>query len=273
MGDLWTKIEARVPAEIRAHHHHAFLDLVSMTATNPCMAFIIEHVKAGRITNEAGAWIVANAIRNIKTPTVALTLTQRIHEACIHETTAVEDFPVKIYGRFCDKKSPFIVRELIPFLAEKLFASAEHDIHHEIIMYVNALGNLGHDAAALHLLKVIEGQLTRHAHVRSAAVYQLMRVAATKPTVYTPILLDIIENVAESAEVRMAAITVLPYTRPTAEILNKLATRTWFDPSLQVVSYVYTTLKNIAELPNHSHPYTYIGEKAREALKLAKPQS
>merc|ERR1711970_917849 len=298
MGDLWTKIEARVPAEIRVHHHHAFLDLVSMTATNPCMAFIIEHVKAGRITNEAGAWIVANAIRNIKTPTVelmteliavlklvhvhrhqhltstvALTLTQRIHEACIHETTAVEDFPVKIYGRFCDKKSPFIVRELIPFLAEKLFAAAKHDIHHEIIMYVNALGNLGHDAAALHLLKVIEGQLTRHAHVRSVAVYQLMRVAATKPTVYTPILLDIIENVAESAEVRMAAITVLPYTRPTSEIWNKLAIRTWFDPSLQVVSYVYTTLKSIAELPNHSHPYTYIGEKAREALKLAKPQS
>jgi len=292
--DLWTKIEARVPAEIRAHHHHAFLDLVSMTATNPCMAFIIEHVKAGRITNQAGAWIVANAIRNIKTPTVelmteliavfklihvqghhltatvALTLTQRIHEACIHETTAVTDFPVKIYGRFCDKKSPFIVRELIPFLAEKLFAAAEHDIHH-IITYVNALGNLGHDAAALHLLKVIEGQLTRHAHVRSVAVYQLMRAAAAKPTVYRPILLDIIENVAESAEVRMAAITVLPYTRPTAEIWNKLAIRTWFDPSEQVVSYVWTTLKTIAELPNHSHPYTFIGEKAREALRLARP--
>ena len=175
------------------------------------------------------------------TSTVALTLTQRIHEACIHETTAVEDFPVKIYGRFCDNKSPFIVRELIPFLAEKLFASAEYDIHH-IITYVNALGNVGHDAAALHLLKVIEGQLTRHTHVRSVAVYQLMRVAAAKPTVYRPILLDIIENVAESAEVRMAAITVLPYTRPTAEIWNKLAIRTWFDPSEQVVSYVLSLI-------------------------------
>merc|ERR1719394_134979 len=173
---------------------------------------------------------------------------------------------------FCDSKSPFIVRDLIPFLAEKLFASAEHDTHH-IITYVNALGNLGHDAAALHLLKVIEGQLTRNAYVRSVAVYQLMRAAAAKPANYRPILLDIIDNVAESAEVRMAAITVLPYTRPTSEIWNKLAIRTWFDPSLQVVSYVYTTLKNIAELPNHSHPYTYIGEKAREALKLAKPQS
>merc|ERR1719430_73287 len=82
-----------------------------------------------------------------------------------------------------------------------------------------------------------------------------MRAAAAKPAIYRPILLDIIENVAESAEVRMAAITVLPYTRPTSEIWNKLAIRTWFDPSLQVVSY------------------TYIGEKAREALKLAKPQS
>merc|ERR1719462_1187223 len=149
-----------------------------MTATNPCMAFLIEHVKAGRMSSQGGAWIVANAIRNIKTPTVelmneliavfklihgqshphmtaiALTLPQRIHEACIHETTSVDDFPAKIYGRFCDSKSPFIVRDLIPFLAEKLFA------------------------AAVHLLKVIEGQLTRNAYVRSVAVYQLMRAAA-----------------------------------------------------------------------------------------------
>merc|ERR1719206_1699411 len=149
---------------------------------------------------------------------IALTLSQRIHEACIHETTSVNDFPAKIYGRFCDSKSPFIVRD--------------------IITYVNALGNLGHDAAALHLLKVIEGQLTRNAYVHSVAVYQLMRAAAAKPAIYRPILLDIIDNVAESAEVRMAAITVLPYTRPTSEIWNKLAIRTWFDPSLQVVSYV-----------------------------------
>merc|ERR1719206_1551351 len=70
--DLYTKIESRVPAEIRAHHHHAFLDLVSMTATNPCMAFLIEHVKAGRMSSQEGTWIVANAIRNIKTPTVQL---------------------------------------------------------------------------------------------------------------------------------------------------------------------------------------------------------
>merc|ERR1712013_950812 len=66
-------------------------------------------------------------------------------------------------------------------------ASAEHDTHH-IITYVNALGNLGHDAAALHLLKVIEGQLTRNAYVRSVAVYQLMRAAAAKPAIYRPIL-------------------------------------------------------------------------------------
>merc|ERR1712013_613860 len=32
-------IDSKDFAEIRAHHHHAFLDLVSMAATNPCMAF------------------------------------------------------------------------------------------------------------------------------------------------------------------------------------------------------------------------------------------
>merc|ERR1719447_2379679 len=105
-----------------------------MTATNPCMAFLIEHVKAGRMSSQGGAWIVANAIFKLihgqshpHMTAIALPLTQRIHEACIHETPSVNAFPAKIYGRFCDSKSPFIVRDLIPFLAEKLFASAEHD--------------------------------------------------------------------------------------------------------------------------------------------------
>ena len=61
-----------------------------------------------------------------------------------------------------------------------------------------------------------------------------------------PVILSLINNYAESDEVRMAAITALPYTRPNSTVCNKLALRTWWDPSNQVVSYIHTMLRSKA---------------------------
>ena len=68
---------------------------------------------------------------------------------------------------------------------------------------------------------------------------------------------------------------LLPYTRPDSAVFNKLAIRTWWDPSTQVVSYIHTMLKSMAELPNHTtmyagYPYS-VQEHARIALRLSKP--
>ena len=59
-------------------------------------------------------------------------------------------------------------------------------------------------------------------------------------------ILSLINNYAESDEVRMAAITALPYTRPDSAVFNKLALRTCWDPSNQVVSYIHTMLRSKA---------------------------
>merc|ERR1719292_91879 len=292
---LWAKIEARLPEDAKDTAHHSFLDLVSIGGTNPCVKYIIDAVKNHQLSGETGAWIVSNAIRSVKTPTkellkeltdllkhqavqenrnmvstVALSLTHLVHKACIDETSSIYDFPAKAYGRFCDQKSAVIARELIPFLAEKLSAAAETDIN-KMITYINALGNLGHDGAALHLLRAVEGRPSRHPHPRSVAVYQLVKTASRNPVLYRPVILALIENQVESEEVRMAAVTVLPYTRPYSSHLNTLAVRTWWEPSRQVAAYITTTLKTLAELPTHSHLYNLVSEKAQEAYRLAKP--
>lgn len=294
---VWGHIDSKLAMEVKEHHQHAWLDLLATCGTNPCIAYVIEAVKSNMVTGEAAAWILTNAVRSVKTPTqhvlteltallkhptiqsdrhlsatLALSLTHLVHMACIDKTTSVYNFPVKMYGKFCDEKSAIITQDLIPFLATKLFTTPETDSHH-ILTYINALGNLGHDAAAIHLIKFIEAkaQPTMDSLPRSIAVYQLIKTAMAKPHLYTPVLLSIIENVAECAEVRMAAITVLPYTQPSSHIMNKLAVATWWEPSTQVTSYIHSTLKTIASLPYHSTLYSAVGEKAKAALLLAKP--
>merc|ERR1711931_117526 len=62
------------------------------------------------------------------------------------------------------------------------------------------------------------------------------------------LLLSLIENSAENPEVRMAAITALTYCSPSTADLQKLAVRTWFEPSRQVASYIHSTLKTLSQL-------------------------
>merc|ERR1712240_833805 len=293
---LWQQIEASLPENLKVPAYNSFLDLVSISGTNPAIKFIIEEVKSGKLVGENAAMIVSNAIRSAKTPTkqllkelidllkhvaqqnnrnmvstVALAVTRLIHRACVHETSSVTDFPVKSFGRFCDEKTPEINRDLIPFLAEKLFAARKSDIN-QLLTYINALGNLGHEGAALHLLKVIDDG-SFDSHLRSVAVYQLRKTASTNPALYRPIILQLIANEAESDEVRMAAITILPRTRPASFHLNKLAIRTWWEPSKQVSAYITSTLHALAnpELARHSKIYKAVIEPAREAIRIAKP--
>merc|ERR1712180_527565 len=231
-----------LPENLKLAAYHSFLDIVSISGTNPAIKFIIDEVKSGKLVGENAAMIVSNAIRSAKT-----------------------------YGRFCDEKAPEITRDLIPFLAEKLFATRKTDVN-QLITYVNALGNLGHDGAAIHLLKVIDDG-SFDSHLRSVAVYQLRRAASRNPALYRPIILQLIVNAAESDVVRMAAITILPHTWPTSVHLNELAIRTWWEPSNQVSAYITSTLRALAnpELERYSKIYSVVSESAREAIKLAKP--
>merc|ERR1712098_233140 len=129
----------------------------------------------------------------------------------------------KAFGRFCDERSPVITRELIPFLAEKLTSAGPHNMH-QLLTYINALGNLGHHGAALHLLRVIEGVPSRDPLPRSVAVYQLIKAAKANPVLYRPVILALIANEAESEEVRMAAVTVLPWRGERIESAEKRPT-------------------------------------------------
>ena len=141
------------------------------------------------------------------------------------------------------------------------------------LVYINALGNLGLEESSYALLEVIEGKMTTHPHPRSVAVYKLIRSARTNPSVYRPVILSIIQNIAENEEVRMAAISVLPYTLPSSADMQKLAIRTWFESSQQVSSYITSTLKSLKGLPLQAPLYQKIAQKAEEAYKLAKPMT
>merc|ERR1712029_687938 len=90
------------------------------------------------------------------------------------------------------------------------------------------------------------------------------------PTEIRPILKSIIVNPVESAEVRIAAVSVLPFSQPSTAELQKLAIRSWMEPSEQVSSFIVSTLRSLAlsQVPE----LKTVGLKARSVLPLIKGQ-
>lgn len=286
----------KVEETLRAHHDvelamRVFFDLLSVTATNPCIKLLQEKVIGGEISGEIGSWVISNALRSLKTPTeeilsklfellknnkvqdsrpmkaaVTLGLTELVHRACIDPLISEKEFPVSIYGKFCNEESKVIKDELDPFLEEKIKDSSDSNINSAII-FVNALGNLGSKKSAEQLLKIIERKVLPSPHVRSLAVYRLIRSAKMNPVAYRNVFQSLIENPAENIEVRIAAITVLPFTSPSTATLQRLAIRTWFEPSNQVSSYIYSTLKAL----KNTGGMRELSMKATLALPLCKP--
>merc|ERR1712126_415864 len=265
--------------------------------TNPCVMLIKEKIVSGDIIKypETWAWIISNTMRTIRTPTKELIgelvellktehiernriiraayvmgLTELIHKACVNPLTIKNEFPYRIYGQMCYKDMPVIKETLIPYLSQKLSESSRTD-NNTVITFTTALGNIGTEESTEELLKVIEGKIPTPTYPRAIAVYMLIKPALIKPSIYKPIFLSIIENPAEHSDVKQHAIFGLVSSYPSSTDLQRLALRTWFEPSRQTVSLIYSTLKSLTQLSGSNPEYERLRIKAQLILPMAKP--
>merc|ERR1719427_1008615 len=157
------------------------------------------------------------------------------------------------------------VVQWIEYLKQELAVEQNQQIKLNI---VSAIGKLGH-VKAIEILKPIITSVQYNEMVRSLAIYSLQRVAVLEPAHVRPVLMSIIENIAERPEVRIAAVAILPHAQPTVAELKMIAVRTWLEPSKQVASFIYSTLKSLAvtEVPE----LKTLGLKVHTILPLVKP--
>merc|ERR1711971_1340848 len=269
-----------------------FHDVIAMIGTNPAIMLVKEHiVDTTMVDNVQAISMIQSALTAVRTPTlelitelitlvktqlkplaaertilynVAIVQTSNlIHKSCICPSKS-SLFPERIYGVFCTKESE-PVTQWIDFLKQELETSQNEQIKLNI---VTALGKIGH-AKAAKILSTIISNVQYNEMVRSLAVYSLQRVAKLEPARVKPILMTIIENIAERPEVRIAAVAVLPHAQPSIMELKMIAVRTWLEPSKEVASFIYSTLKTLTmtEVPE----LRLVGEQARGIITLVKP--
>uniref|UniRef100_A0A0K2UPJ9 Uncharacterized protein n=1 Tax=Lepeophtheirus salmonis TaxID=72036 RepID=A0A0K2UPJ9_LEPSM len=247
---------------------YLFYDILAMVGTNPSISYIKQLIGSDKIPIQYAPDVLESALRNIKTPTPELfnlvftmvktlkakspqlyyvstvSFSDLLHRACINPSSMVAQFPVHVYGNFCNPETPFIKDQYITFLESQIQGGSQGSKSEKVVL-INALGKLGHYKAVSTLVKVIQGKVSQEPMIRSLAVYALKRTAMQYPAKVKPILMSIINNPGEHPEVRIAAVSVLPFSSPSTTELQKIALRTWFEPSKQVTSFIYSTLKSL----------------------------
>ena len=273
-------------------------DVISLAGTDSSLRFINKKILSGISENNVFYWtmLVSNAMRMMKTPSndlfkeyiqllksiqvkshpllkgsVAMGLTERLNQVCVNKRAYANTYSYKVFGQVCSNNSTFITMDLIPYIEMNLKEDGKEDDINGIMIWVNALGNLGTTESTKLLIDIIEGKYTSDPHARSIAVYKLIRPTFSNPTLYREIFWKIIENPFEHNQIRMAAITGLTYTSPSTFDFQKLALSTWYEHSNQVHSYIYSTLSTLSKLPDEVPEYIMIKRKANIVLPLAKP--
>merc|ERR1712180_325570 len=264
------------------------------------MGLIVKKVKEGSLPTPVLIKVVSLALRNVRYPTQEmleklvemiqsstvrsnkqlytssmLQLSNLFYHAYVNPTTMRNNFPTKVFGVFGTKESEVLTGKFIPLLVEEI---EQTESEHVRLSAILALGKTGHLKGLKTLVKVIEhieGSIpaTKESMIearRTIAVNALKRVVKMNPTEMRPILMSIIVNPVEPAEVRIAAVSVLPFSQPTTAELQKLAIRSWMEPSEQVSSFIVSTLRSLAlsQVPE----LKTVGLKARSVLPLIKGQ-
>jgi hypothetical protein len=283
-----------------------FYDVLSIVGTNPSIMLIKKDIENGELSGRTAINVLEGAFRSVRTPTKELLkelvqlvknlknlqwnehktfgttlkdlesigmvqMSKLLYRACINPVRRMTEFPVRIYGHFCSNESSIITEEWIPYLESELESSSsrhQEDDHLRLVA-ITSLGKLGHIKALHPLIKAIEGKISKRPLVRSVSVYSLKRIAKQNPVLIKPILLSIIDNPAENTQVRIAAVSVLPWSQPSTAQLQTVAIRTWFEPSKQVASFIYSTLKNLAE--TEVPELKAVGAKASSIISMVKP--
>merc|ERR1719370_2239392 len=293
---VWTKTLVAVPEPNKKAAKYLIIDTAAMVGTNPATMFVFKKIDAAQMCFIKATATIQSAMKSIRTPTkelvteilrmvkqwkndsnqdkkklltpAVLQFSNLIYHAYINPSTMVSNFPVRIYGIFGTEHSP-VVNEYVSFLKQWLEQTEQDPKRALKPVIVTALGKLGLLNAVKPILKVAQGVNQEEPMYRSLAVHSLKRASVRYPKEMKAVLLAIINNPVEHADVRIAAISILPWAQPSYVELQQIAIRSWYDRSNHVSSYARSTLMSLihSEVPELKE----VAAKARTVIHLFKP--
>ncbi|CAL1295538.1 unnamed protein product [Larinioides sclopetarius] len=132
--------------------------------------------------------------------------------------------------------------------------------------YLKAAGNIGLREILPYIKPYIEGAGNYHRYYRNSAIWAITQVGFRFPDRVRDLLVPLLFNQTENYELRLSAFIILMMYRPQLYELEGLARALKHDPDDQVRSYIYKSIKAMA---NSTHPCDKkSSEDAKYALRI-----
>jgi hypothetical protein len=323
---LYREIASKDQTDEQQTARNVFLDALVMSGTNPSIKLLFDLIKKQEIQGEEAAQLIMAFPLNIRTPTqqiakeffdlvdsdslhvdhdnkqvattAILAFSKFLHQAYVNTRIRNSRYPVQVYGQFGDAK--FVQREFVPYFVQHLEKQLElgaPENKHWIVVYLNALGNLGVPEVVPVVQKILDDSIDPY--IKTQAIFALKgllisRQAENIPAEgiqavdrdsqdlltdkfieqqVLPILVSVSFDRGEFPSVRMAAISLLLFTTDAdVTIWQQLAYSTWFAASQEVHAFIYTSLHRLAHMEGPQSQLLWpMVRKARTVLTLAKP--
>lgn len=165
-------------------------------------------------------------------------------------------------GHHCTEE---IAKKYLDYLVSQYHRHDRHEDDHHEIAFIKILGNSGLRDAIRYLRSYIL-DVEKPLYFRITAVWALRRMVDSSSEEIVEILSPIYSNYSEDYELRIAAFTVGLKAHPSEYQIETIAHHLYYEPSDQVLSYVYSTFYHLA---NSTYPcFKRLAKIARNALEI-----
>ncbi|CAG9796078.1 unnamed protein product [Diatraea saccharalis] len=262
--------------QMKADMWMIYRDAVTQVGNMPAFQQIKSWIQNKKIQEEEAAEIVASLAQAIRYPTkdimmqffrlavsnevkeqpylnttALIACTRLINMGQVDNNTAHSFYPTHMYGRLTPQHDAFVVEEVIPYLSKVLKESIQYGDSGKALVYIHAIGNLGHHSILDVFAPYIQGEIRVTTYLRSQMVRNLRVLAHERHSHCRAALFNIVKNVAEPYEVRVAAIENIFMAHPSSAMMQAMAQMTHNDPSVQIRAILKSSILSAADL---KHP-------------------
>nr|BAU36890.1 vitellogenin-like [Cimex lectularius] len=262
-----------------------FRDAVSQAGTRHAFLVISDWIMERRLVGEEAAEILSVIPNSIAVPTMEymndffnLAKSEVVTSQKYLNVSAILSFTSLVRNSMSNEISPegipgnssstdkVIVEKYLPYLASQLKDAAIKRDSTNIQLYIRALGNTGHKEIFNIFEQYLQGKHSLSDFQRLTIISSLDKISEIYPTLTRTLLYNIYHNTGETQEIRVAAVIQIMKANPPAEILQRMAEFTNYEPNNQVASIVKSAIEEAARL---NTPWTQkLAENAKSALNL-----
>ncbi|KAL7291123.1 hypothetical protein TKK_0015250 [Trichogramma kaykai] len=251
-----------------------FLEALPQVGTTESALFVLELIRSQSVSDITAIQLLTHLPFHVRKPDVQLllglqpllNLNAKIAPEVQH--TGILTFGTLVY-KTCLKYCPYeMLDDYVKLYLDKFTGSQDYE---KKMVWLEGLSNIQLGRVVEFLEPIASGMNAESRHLRVLAAWASLPTAPLRPDVIYPLYWPILVNRTEHLEMRVAALTLLLISNPTA---NRIASIYWYlkgEPNRHLYHYFYTTLKSMER--SHFPCFVRLSGVAAQFSRLLKKPS